>query len=288
MVTWDVGPIFFSWKFINLRYYSFAFIIGFAFSYKYFMGAFKKEGRENYEDLTSSLFTHLILSTIVGSRLGHVLFYEPSMLWTNPVEVLQVWKGGLASHGGYLAIIIGTFIYLRNAPGFSFMWLMDRVAPCSVFTGGLIRLGNLMNSEILGKPTDGTWGFIFTRLKDDIPRHPTQLYESIGYFAIAFTAFYLIKKFSKKWVDGRIFGFMLAVSFAFRLFVEFFKENQVGFEQGMTLNMGQVLSTPFILVGLYLLFGAHANKSKLKIFNEPLKPYNPPKAKKTKSKKRKK
>ena len=287
MITWDVDPIFFSWKFINLRYYSFACIIGFAVSYKYFMGAFKKEGRDNYEDLTSSLFTHLILATIIGSRLGHVLFYEPSMIWESPIEVFQVWKGGLASHGGYLAVIIGSFIYLKKAPGFSFMWLMDRVAPCSVFTGGLIRLGNLMNSEIVGKPTDGTWGFIFTRLKDNVPRHPTQLYEAIGYFAISLTAFYLIKKFNKKWVDGRIFGFMLLFSFAFRLFVEFFKENQVGFEQGMALNMGQVLSIPFILVGLYLLVGAHAGKAKLNVLNEPLVEYKAPKAKKNKSKNKK-
>ncbi|MCB0392483.1 MAG: prolipoprotein diacylglyceryl transferase [Bdellovibrionales bacterium] len=280
MITWDVDPIFFSWKFINLRYYSFAFIIGFAFSYKYFLNTFKKEGRTNYEDLTSSLFTHIILATIIGSRLGHILFYEPSILWTDPIEVFQVWKGGLASHGGYLAVIISSYLFLKKAPGFSYMWLMDRVAPCSVFTGGLIRIGNLMNSEIVGKPTDGTWGFIFTRLNDNIPRHPTQIYEAIGYFTISITAFLLIKKFYKKWVDGRVFGFMLVFAFSFRLFVEFFKENQVSFEQSMTLNMGQLLSVPFILIGFYFMLGLHANNLKLKFLTEPVVKFEERKSKK--------
>jgi prolipoprotein diacylglyceryl transferase len=254
VIIWDVSPTIISWKFIDLRYYSFAFIIGFMFSYRYFLQAFKNEGISQYEDLTSQLFYYIMIATLLGARLGHILFYEPQVIWQNPLEILQVWKGGLASHGGYIAVIISVYLFSKRHSRFSFLWLMDRVAPCSVFTGSLIRLGNLMNSEIVGKPTQSDWGFVFKRLNEDFPRHPTQIYEFLGYFLISTSAFYLLKKHHKTWGQGRIFGYMLAIAFSFRFFIEFFKENQSQFENQMFWNMGQMLSLPFVVIGLFLFF----------------------------------
>jgi phosphatidylglycerol:prolipoprotein diacylglycerol transferase len=199
-----------------------------------------------------SLLVYSVLGTTIGARLGQCLFYDPAYYLVNPLEILQIWEGGLASHGGGLGVMTGIYLFTRKNPEFNFWWIFDRGAIYVVLTGAFIRLGNLMNSEILGKPTDGTWGFIFDKV-DKIPRHPTQIYESICYLVIFFIARAMYMKKKALSPRGYIFGFVISAIFVCRFVIEFFKENQSPFEQGMSLNMGQILSIPFVLAGIYLM-----------------------------------
>ncbi len=254
MLTWNVDPIIYQIGPIQLRWYSLSFFCGFAIGYYYFAKLFEREGRTQEE--CSRLLMYIFLGTLIGARLGHCLLYEPEFYLRHPIEIIAFWKGfaGLASHGGYTGVIIATFLYLYKTKGMSFFWLIDRLSGPCLLTGAFIRIGNLFNSEIIGKPSDVPWAVIFERI-DSVPRHPAQVYEAIGYFLIAMTLFLMVKLFSNKWTQGRIFGFALALSFAFRFCVEFIKENQVDFETGMVLNMGQLLSIPFVLIGIFLISG---------------------------------
>ena len=196
-------------------------------------------------------------ATLIGARLGHCLFYEPEYYLANPIKILKVWEGGLASHGGAVAILIAIWIFVRKYGAkykFDYWWLFDRIGIATALAGAMIRLGNLMNSEIYGNPTDLPWGFIFTLRGETIPKHPTQLYEALSYLALFFLLMWMYKKYFPVLKRGTLFGIFLTVLFATRFLIEFVKEPQVSFEQGMALNMGQLLSIPFILFGLGLLF----------------------------------
>lgn len=244
------------------------FLTGFTLGYRYIQKACEREGLST-EKLDSGL-VHVVLGTIIGARLGHCLFYDPSYYLSAPWKILAVWEGGLASHGGGLGVIFALWLFRRKNPEFTFWWLLDRVAICTVLTGGFIRIGNLMNSEILGKPTGSDYGVIFQRV-DNVPRHPAMIYESICYFVISALCYWLYwnwdklfpaletKKKKKQVVlppDGMIFGLTISLIFICRFFIEFAKENQESFNLGMPLNMGQLLSIPFILVGSYLVLKA--------------------------------
>ncbi|MCB1190942.1 MAG: prolipoprotein diacylglyceryl transferase [Leptospiraceae bacterium] len=260
MFVWDVDPEFFRAEMfginIALRYYSFLFLAGFMVGYYYIFSIFQKEGRDAKEEC-SSLLTHLLLGTVIGARLGHCLFYEPEYYLVNPIKILQIWNGGLASHGGFMGVMIAAYLWLKKFKGDSVFWLLDRLTGPSVFAGSLIRIGNFFNSEVVGKPTDGNWGVVFKRLGEDFPRHPTQIYEFVGYFFIAIILFIIFHKTRKDWIAGRILGLGLAMAFGWRFLIEFFKIEQVSWEQGLFLNMGQLLSIPFILLGIYLALGKH-------------------------------
>jgi prolipoprotein diacylglyceryl transferase len=196
----------------------------------------------------------MLLGCIIGARLGHCLFYEPGYYLSQPLEILKVWNGGLASHGGFLGVMISVWLFNRKASKkIDYVWLLDLVAAPSLITGSYIRIGNLMNSEIIGKPTDVPWAFIFKKV-DNIPRHPAQLYEAFGYFTISLIVFYLYKKYHQVWPKGRFVGIILTGGMGWRFFTEFFKENQVAFEQGMLLNMGQILSILMLIIGIFLMF----------------------------------
>lgn len=278
MFIWDVDPEFFRREVfgitIALRYYSFMFLIGFLIGYYYILKIFQNEGREAKEEC-SSLLTHLLLGTVIGARLGHCLFYEPGYYLLNPLQIIQIWKGGLASHGGFMGAMVGGYLWLKKYQGNSVFWLLDRLTAPSIFTGSLIRVGNFFNSEIVGQPTDGTWGVVFKKLGEDFPRHPTQLYEAVGYFAISGILLIIFHKNRDKWVVGRIFGLGLAMGYFWRFLMEFFKIDQVSWENEMILNMGQILSVPFIILGIYLALGKH---EKVEFFQGLLKPI--PKSKK--------
>jgi prolipoprotein diacylglyceryl transferase len=192
--------------------------------------------------------------TMIGARLGHVLFYAPGYYFSHPVEILKIWEGGLASHGGTLGVIVGIWLYSRRYPQFSMMWMLDRLSIPTALVASFIRIGNLMNSEIIGKPADVPWSFVFLRV-DNIPRHPGQLYESIAYFLLFVCTMTLYRRNPFR-PAGFFFGIMLIWIFTARIFLEYFKENQEAFEQGMIMNMGQILSIPFVLFGLYLLINA--------------------------------
>lgn len=213
----------------------------------YFM--YRKEGRASQE--VDSLTIYMVVATIVGARLGHVLFYDPLHYIQNPLEIIMIWEGGLASHGGVIGVLITLFLFARKAQ-VKYLWILDRISIVAALVFCFIRIGNLMNSEIIGTPTDMPWGFIFTSM-DNIPRHPAQIYEAIQYFLSFILLFWIWRKRKDTMKDGFIFSLALIIMFTCRFTDEFFKISQVDFEKGMVLNMGQILSLPFIFVGIVLL-----------------------------------
>jgi len=253
-ITWAPSPEIFSIGPIHLRYYSILFVSGFIIGYYIVSWFFKRENLPT--NILDTLLYVLLGATLVGARLGHCLFYEPDYYLAHPIEILKVWEGGLASHGGAIAIILAMWWFVAKYGKqfkFDFLWLMDRIMIPTALAAMLIRLGNLMNSEIYGNPTDSPWGFIFTLKGETVPKHPTQLYEAIAYFAIFIVLIIIYKTFLPKLRRGTLFALFLIGMFSARFFIEFVKEPQVAFEQGMSLNMGQWMSIPFIAGGVLLL-----------------------------------
>lgn len=262
IVHWNVDPeIFWITDSFPLKYYGLLWVSGLVLGYYIVHRIYKKEGvpTEKLENLT----TYIIIGIILGARLGHCLFYDWAYYSEHLLEIflpIQEVNGsyrftgfqGLASHGGTLGVFIAIMLYLRKTKE-NLLWVLDRVAIGSAVTAAFIRLGNLMNSEIYGKPTDGTWGFVFER-DDMIPRHPTQLYEAISYFLIYGILMYLYNRKKEDTRNGLLVGTLFVLLFSARFFIEFFKENQKSFEDTMTLNMGQWLSIPFVILGVVLIF----------------------------------
>ena len=228
--------------------------VGFLFGYNHGEKMFKHENIDL--KWLESLFIYLIVATIVGARLGHVLFYGWDYYSQHPIEILYVWQGGLASHGGVLGIIIAMFIWSKYVSKRSILWVLDRVVVPSIFVGALIRLGNLMNSEIYGMPTTLPWGFIFERNHETVAKHPTQIYEALSYLVTFGVMLYMYWKTKAKDYQGLIVGVFFVMVFSARFFIEFIKEVQEPFENGMSLDMGQWLSIPFVLTGIFLIVRA--------------------------------
>lgn len=250
MIYWDVSPDIFSIGPITIRWYGLLFAASFIVGYQLMMVIFNKEGRS--ENDLNDLVWYMVLGTVGGARLGHCLFYSPEYYLSHPLEILMVWKGGLASHGAAIGIIIALYLYIKSHKGFTFLWIMDRVVITVALSGFFIRMGNLFNSEIVGKPTDVPWAFVFSII-DGQPRHPTQIYEAIAYLLIFLLLLRMYLKSGGKIKEGKLFGIFLILVFGFRFFVEFFKENQSLFEEQLFLNMGQLLSIPLIALGVYVL-----------------------------------
>lgn len=260
-MNWNVDPEIVKIGPLALRYYSLLIVIGFVLGGHYVTLLFKKEGK-NPEDI-SSLTTHIILGMLIGARLGHCFFYDPVYYFQRPFEILFVWEGGLASHGGYAGVIISVYLFLKKHPKYQFFNLMDILAGPCLFVGGLIRVGNFMNSEIYGRPTTLPWGVVFERI-DTFPRHPSQLYESIGYFTIALILGSLYKYKSKVWKSGSVFAIGIIISFLFRFVVEFTKDEQSTLLYQPVINMGQWLSLGFVVIGLGLYFFIQKKSKDLK------------------------
>jgi prolipoprotein diacylglyceryl transferase len=250
-IIWDIDPDIFTIPIINhpLRWYGLFFALAFLISQQIMYFVYKKECRPSAE--IDSLTIYMVVATMVGARLGHVLFYDPIHYFRNPHEIILVWEGGLASHGGVIGVLIATYLFARRT-NVRYLWALDRISIVAAFTFCMIRLGNLMNSEMIGTPTNLPWGFIFTR-KDGIPRHPAQLYEAVHYFIWFIVLFWTWYKQKDQMKNGFLFSLSLIVLFSLRFVDEFFKINQEQFEDGMILNMGQVLSIPFILTGIVIL-----------------------------------
>jgi phosphatidylglycerol---prolipoprotein diacylglyceryl transferase len=250
-ITWSVSPELFHLGPISVRWYGFLFAMGFVLGYIILTQIFNKEKKPK-SDL-EQLAVYAIFGTVIGARLGHCLFYNPAYYLSNPVEILKIWTGGLASHGAAIGILIAIYLFSKKKKDMNMLWVLDRVVIVVALAGSLIRLGNLFNSEIIGKAATVPWAFIFTSV-DDIPRHPAQLYESIAYLIIFIILFIVYQKKYPNLKSGLLFGLFLVLVFTFRFFVEFLKEVQEQFEADLFLNMGQLLSIPFVILGLYYIF----------------------------------
>ncbi len=265
-VIWDVNPSVFPGLEIP-RWYGVFWALGIILSYPVMFYVFKKEGR-SVESLETLGF-YILLGTILGARLGHILFYDPVYYWQHPIEILPVrfnpdfeftGLAGLASHGGGVGIFLSIYLYCRKYNE-NYLWLLDRLVMPAALTGAFIRFGNLLNSEMIGVPADVPWAFVFVRT-DQIPRHPAQLYESI-YCLVLFVMMFLIWKVKRTHLqNGFILGIFLILLFSLRFVDEFFKINQVPFENSLPINMGQLLSIPFVLAGVAILIWRYYKMAK--------------------------
>ncbi|OQC44371.1 MAG: Prolipoprotein diacylglyceryl transferase [Bacteroidetes bacterium ADurb.Bin028] len=263
-IIWDVGPILVELGILQIRAYSLFFALGFVVSYFIIKRYYKQEGVPIRE--LDTLTVWVVVGGLLGARLGHCIFYDWEYYSKNLLEILLpvsfspkfefIGYQGLASHGGAIGIIIAILIYYRKSTKKSFFWLIDRIAVPTGFAGALIRLGNLFNSEIYGHQTDLPWGFVFIRNGDTFPSHPTQLYEAICYIitSIVLMRLYKVERFRN--AGGFLLGVFFIMVFTARFFIEFVKENQVAFEDSMALNMGQILSIPVVVAGIFLVVRA--------------------------------
>jgi len=263
-IHWNPDPEIVNIFGISIRYYGLLFVGGLILCIYILGWIFKREKipSENLERLS----IYGMIGILAGARLGHCLFYEPSYYLSHPLEMILpitflpdggikfIGYQGLASHGGVLGLLIALFFYSRKFKH-SMIDTIDLIAVVAGLSFGFIRLGNFMNSEIIGIPTTKPWGVIFERV-DNVPRHPAQLYEAISYFIIFTIMMILYKKMRNRLKNGFFFGLATVLFFTSRFIIEFVKENQVGFEDGMTFNMGQLLSLPYIFIGIgFIIFG---------------------------------
>lgn len=254
-ITWNVDPEIFSIGSLHIRWYGLLWALGIWLTLMITQKLYKNEKLP--DKWLDSLFIYTVLGAVIGARVGHCLFYNPAYYLANPHEILYIWQGGLASHGGAIGILISTYIYNKKVSKRGFIWVFDRLVIGVAIAGAMIRLGNLMNSEIYGGPTTLPWGFIFVRDGQTVPMHPTQIYEII-YCLITFGVTYWLywkKEAYKK--TGLIFGVFLIGIFFSRFLIEFVKNNQESFENNMFLNMGQILSIPFVIWGVWLIMNSN-------------------------------
>jgi phosphatidylglycerol:prolipoprotein diacylglycerol transferase len=273
-IHWNPSPEIFTIPGINwpVRWYGLLWASALLASHFFMNRIFNAEKRTSKQ--LDSLTLYIILGTIIGARLGHCLFYGPLFdvfdsqgvlieegYLSHPLNMLKIYEGGLASHGGALGIITGALLYCRKEKE-NLLWLFDRLVVVVPLAAALIRLGNLMNSEIIGKESTLPFAFIFTQI-DNIPRHPAQLYEAI-FCTILFIVMYWLWK-NKRHVLGKGFmlGLLCTALFTERFLDEFLKENQSAFENSLTLNMGQILSIPFVLFGIYMMWRSRNHKPEL-------------------------
>lgn len=249
--VWSVDPAILTIGPFAIRWYGGFFALGFFLGYEIMAQIYRREQRSP-ENL-SELFLYLMLGTIIGARLAHVLLYQPDYFLSHLWEIPMIWHGGLASHGGFAGVTVALYLYLRKHRDMSFIELADRLTLPCLLAGALIRVGNFFNSEIIGTPSDLPWAVIFAHV-DNIPRHPAMLYEAIAYFFIFCMLYTAYWKTTMMQFLGRVVGTAITTCFLARFLIEFVKENQVPFESRLPLNMGQILSIPFIVAGAYLIY----------------------------------
>ncbi|MDD5033212.1 MAG: prolipoprotein diacylglyceryl transferase [Methylococcaceae bacterium] len=253
-MLWDVSPVAFTLSLgslqLPIRWYGLFFASTFAYGILIFRFMFRREQRP--VDEVYDLVLYVIGGTVLGARLGHVMLYNPVFYLTHPWKIFALWEGGLASHGAVLGILIGVWLYSRQASNQSFLFLCDRIGVAVPLSGCLIRIGNFFNSEILGTPTELPWGVIFSRV-DPLPRHPVQLYEAFCYLVIFLIQFRYYLRRGNAGPEGHLFGRFFVFLFSARFVMEFFKQEQAAFETGWALSMGQWLSIPAVLAGVLLI-----------------------------------
>ena len=298
-ITWNVDPVLFHLGSLQVRWYGLLWALGFLIGYFIMKRIYQRE--KMAEDALDKLLIYMLVSTVVGARLGHCLFYEPDYYLSNPLKIFAVWEGGLASHGGAIGILIGLWLYMRNynkskkekndLQHINYIWILDRIVVAVCLVGALIRVGNVMNHEIYGTPTSLPWGFVFLRGSEQfcgtfdnytpcfawdapcppsewLPCHPTGLYEAffcLVAMGILLWMYYKHDLGHKQ--PGLMFGTFLVIIFGSRICIEFLKNVQVEFERNMVFDMGQWLSVPFVLIGIGMIVWSFVNRKKL-IANE--------------------
>ncbi len=253
---WNADPALISLGPITIHWYGLMFALAFIIGLQIMRWIYAREQRNSSE--LDGLFLTVLAGTIIGARLGHVLFYDPAFYLSQPLEILKIWKGGLASHGGTLGIIIAVYLYSRKPEHPTSLWILDRFCMTAALGGAFIRIGNFFNSEIIGLPVNG--GVVFKHF-DSLPRHPVQLYESLTYLLIFIIMFFIYKKTSSPLKDGRLFGLFLVMLFSARFFLEFFKIRQAHYAQATELSVGQWLSIPLVIYGIWLMLRTHKNQA---------------------------
>jgi phosphatidylglycerol---prolipoprotein diacylglyceryl transferase len=267
-ITWDVSPEIFSIGPLTVRWYGLFFALGFVIGQRILSKIYIAEGRTEKD--VDIITIYMIIGTVVGARLGHCLFYEPEYYLRNPIEILKIWEGGLASHGATVGILLALYLFARKFK-LSYLWVLDRIVIVVALGGALIRLGNLMNSEIIGKVSYVPWAFKFVRNHEIIngvaaslqPRHPAQLYEAISTFLLFLFTYWLWSRRKALTPNGTIFGLFVVILFTLRFLYEFLKENQVDKEdyllQTIGMNIGQLLSIPLVIIGIFIWLWAKKN-----------------------------
>lgn len=256
-IVWNADPILIHLGPLQIRWYGLMFAVGFWIGTNLVAKMFKHEGAP--ERWVGILLIWVVGATIVGARLGHVFFYEWDYYSAHPDKIIKFWEGGLASHGGTIAIVIAVFLFSWITTKKSAMWTFDRLVIAIALVGAMIRIGNLMNSEIYGHATTLPWGFMFVRSREwhefyeGLACHPTQIYEALAYLALFALLMWMYWKKNLEERPGLIFGVFFTWLFTARFFIEFLKNPQVDFERDMALNMGQLLSIPFIIAGIVMI-----------------------------------
>ena len=247
---WAVSPILLSLGSFSIHWYGVLFATAILSGFGVMNWIYKNENKPTEQ--LESLQIYIVIGIIVGARLGHCLFYDPAYYLANPLKILAINEGGLASHGGGLGAILATLYYAKKN-SINFLYLLDRLAIPTALFAFFVRMGNLMNSEIMGIQTDVPWAVIFSRV-DLYPRHPAQFYEALAYLSVfvILVSIYIYKK--SKVNSGLLFGVFLSLVFAARIAVEFVKERQASYATEMLFSTGQWLSTPFLIIGLGLVF----------------------------------
>lgn len=293
-ITWNVDPVLFSIGNLHVRWYGLLWALGFFIGYFIMKRIYKREHMA--EDSLDKLLIYMLVSTIIGARLGHCLFYEPDYYLSNPLKMLAVWEGGLASHGGAIGILIGLWLYVRSynkskkektdLQRINYIWILDRIVVAVCLVGALIRVGNVFNHEIYGTPTSLPWGFVFLRGAEQfcgtvdnytacnawdapcppnewLPCHPTGLYEAFFCLvAMGILLWMYYKRDLGNRQPGLMFGTFLIIIFGSRIGIEFLKNVQVDFERNMVFDMGQWLSVPFVIIGIVMIVWSFAQRKK--------------------------
>jgi phosphatidylglycerol:prolipoprotein diacylglycerol transferase len=247
--TWDVNPVLIEFFGLKIHWYGALFATAILAGLQVMKWIFQQEKVKI--ELLDSLLMYCVFGIIVGARLGHCLFYDPDFYLSNPMKILAIWEGGLASHGGGLGVIIAVYFFQRKYK-VEYLWLLDRLAIATALFGFFVRFANFMNSEIIGIQTDVPWAVVFSRI-DLLPRHPAQLYESLSYLSIFITLILLYRFSNIKKLTGALFGTFLCLIFTARFGIEFVKVKQAAYTGEAWISTGQALSIPFFVVGIVLL-----------------------------------
>jgi len=253
---WNIDPTLIHLGPLQLRWYGLFFVGSFFLGLWLMQWIYKREGRD--PEILDNLLIYIMIGTVIGARLMHCFAYEPEFYLSHPFEILKVWKGGLASHGGMLGSIVAIFVFATHYKQ-GFFWLMARTAIAGTITATAVRLGNFFNSEIIGLPTDVSWAIIFSRI-DMLPRHPVQLYEAFAYFTLFSFMFTIYVKSKPQFATKILPAVFLAFMFTFRFFLEYTKTRQAGYVTDFPFTTGQLLSLPFVLIGIVWILWAFISK----------------------------